>query len=912
MKPPPHLELSDDARGSYAGRRCTGMRFLVVHAVLLAVLMGCSTVPLSNDVEFSLSSEEPVMSTSAENTSGWLATAGGASGERITSMIPLSNGTMVVAGWFEQTIEFHGDVVGFSSEDSSFGVDFFVGYIDEAGNWTYTVNGTSVGMDAVSSMAQLSDGTLLLAGTYCEMTQAGNCNLTLGALDPINKSAEDHENGVFLAAMSPTGDWLWAKSYSNPYQLMVVDLLVTQSDEIHLALLHRGELTIDNLSSPASVTAEAVALVEMNAQGDVSALSTVFSSNALDVTGSLCKDNAGMTYFATSFTDIIVFGQEEINSSGGLNIAVGQYADGAWNWVSHAGGQDDTTVAACSGRPGGGVSVVGDYMQDLTFGTHQVDNAVWVDFYEAHLSSDGTWLHATGFGGSGADRAVGILVNDQGDSIVLGETTGSITLGEFTLSDLDGVNDGNHFDVFLAQRQANGPWDWAISGGGTGNDLATALSTSASGSPVVAFASNADASFGMHAFDQRDQTDIGVWLYETDLDLDGVLDGADNCPKVANVDQANHDGDAYGDVCDDDDDGDGVNDLNDDCPDGDVGWSANALSDHDGDGCRDLTEDLDDDEDGIFDTYDLCPKGPVGWISDEENDIEQDGCADIDSDGDGFVDQADNCPAVANPTQADLDNDLVGDLCDADKDGDGISIPDDNCPNDLNAWISFSWNDYDEDGCLDETIDEDDDDDGVLDVDDDCPYGEKNWIDQATSMDHDGDGCADSTEDEDDDNDGVEDGVDRCPKGIIGVAQAGQDMDGDGCIDAVEDDDDDQDGVLDPLDECPRSDPADQISSNGCSQFQLDDDNDGVVNAYDFCLNSAANAIVDQQGCDTTNIAPSGDADEGGWGIAGWLFLLAGAVVVWAVYTNSQRPGPPLEPIVKIPPPRPASMDEEA
>lgn len=906
------MRLNGDARGSYAGRQSNGMRFHVAHAVLLAVLMACSAAPLSNGVSSPLSSEGPVMATGTENTSGWLASAGGANAERINAMVPLSNGTMVVAGWFEQNIDFHGDVVGFSSNDSSFGVDFFVGWIDENGTWVHTVNGSSNGMDEVSSMAQLSDGTLILAGTFCEMTEDESCSMTLGELDPINKTGANHENGVFLAAMSPSGDWLWATSFSNPYQLLVVDLLVTQFDDIHLALLHRGELMISNLSSPASVTAEAVALLEMNAQGEVSALSTVFSSNALDMTGRLCKDAAGMTYFATSFTEMIVFGQEEINSSGGLDLAVGQYADGAWNWVNHAGGQDDTTVAACSGRPGGGVSVVGDYMQDLTFGTHQVDDAVWIDFYEAHLSSDGTWVHATGFGGSGADRAIGVLVNDQGDSIVLGETTGGMTLGEFTLTDLDGINDGNHFDVFLAQRQANGPWDWAIAAGGGGNDLATVLSTSASGSPVVAFTSNADGSFGLHAFDQRDQTDIGVWLYETDLDLDGVLDGADNCPKIANMDQANHDGDAYGDVCDEDDDGDGVDDTSDDCPDGYVGWAANALSDHDGDGCRDLTEDLDDDEDGIFDTNDLCPRGPVGWVSNEENDIEQDGCADIDSDGDGFVDQADNCPAVANPTQADLDNDSIGDLCDGDKDGDGISIPDDNCPNDLNAWISFSWNDYDQDGCLDETMDEDDDDDGVLDVDDDCPYGEKNWIDEATSLDYDGDGCADASEDDDDDNDGVEDGVDRCPKGVIGVAQAGQDMDGDGCIDAVEDDDDDQDGVLDPLDECPRSDPEDQISSNGCSQFQLDDDNDGVVNAYDFCLNSAANAIVDQQGCDTTNIAPSGDADEGGWGIAGWLFLLAGGVVVWAVYTNSQRPGPPLEPIVKIPPPRPASMDEEA
>ncbi len=44
----------------------------------------------------------------------------------------------------------------------------------------------------------------------------------------------------------------------------------------------------------------------------------------------------------------------------------------------------------------------------------------------------------------------------------------------------------------------------------------------------------------------------------TDTDGDGVPDSTDNCPTVANTDQANTDGDAQGDACDTDDDNDGV------------------------------------------------------------------------------------------------------------------------------------------------------------------------------------------------------------------------------------------------------------------------------------------------------------------------------------------------------------------
>ena len=43
-----------------------------------------------------------------------------------------------------------------------------------------------------------------------------------------------------------------------------------------------------------------------------------------------------------------------------------------------------------------------------------------------------------------------------------------------------------------------------------------------------------------------------------------------------------------------------------------------------------------------------------------------------DADGDGVTDAEDNCPADANPDQADQDNDGLGDVCDPDDDGNGI------------------------------------------------------------------------------------------------------------------------------------------------------------------------------------------------------------------------------------------------
>ncbi len=52
-----------------------------------------------------------------------------------------------------------------------------------------------------------------------------------------------------------------------------------------------------------------------------------------------------------------------------------------------------------------------------------------------------------------------------------------------------------------------------------------------------------------------------------------------------------------------------------------------------------------------------------------------------DRDDDGVLDAEDNCPFVANPDQADAENDGVGDACGEDYDADGVLDAEDNCPN---------------------------------------------------------------------------------------------------------------------------------------------------------------------------------------------------------------------------------------
>ncbi len=129
-----------------------------------------------------------------------------------------------------------------------------------------------------------------------------------------------------------------------------------------------------------------------------------------------------------------------------------------------------------------------------------------------------------------------------------------------------------------------------------------------------------------------------------------------------------------------------------------------------------------------------------------------------DADGDGFADDVDGCPNVAE----DFDDFEDNNGCpDTDDDRDGIPDTDDGCRLDPEDQDGFE----DDDGCPDI----DNDDDGILDVGDDCP-------DDAEDDDgfEDDDGCPDP----DNDEDGILDIDDECPNDAEDIDG---DRDDDGC-----------------------------------------------------------------------------------------------------------------------------------
>ncbi len=381
----------------------------------------------------------------------------------------------------------------------------------------------------------------------------------------------------------------------------------------------------------------------------------------------------------------------------------------------------------------------------------------------------------------------------------------------------------------------------------------------------------------------------------TDTDGDGIADGSDNCPTVANASQANADGDNLGDACDNcvsvannsqaNADGDSRGDVCDNCP-----LVANSTQ-------------IDGDADTVGDACDNCVAAANTTQTNTDGDAFGDVCdncvsiannSQANADGDSRGDVCDNCPLVANSTQTDGDADTVGDACDncvaaanttqTNTDGDNFGDACDNCVSIANNSQANADGDSRGDVCdncplVANSTQTDGDADTVGDACDNC-VAAANTTQTNTDSDALGDACDNcplvaNAGQTDGDTDAVGDACDNCIA-ISNPTQTNSDGDSfgdvcDNCSTVANDSqaDADNDAAGDACDNCPAITNVSQADGDAdgrgdvcdncpavANASQVDQDTDGLGDACDNC---ATIANPTQADCDNDN---QGDACE--------------------------------------------------
>ncbi len=751
-------------------------------------------------------------------TANWSASGGSEGRDFIYEIVEDSGGNIIIAGsvyvdcWLGSVVV-HTEGLG----------DIIVAKLDPDGNWLWAKSaGTAIAYDEARGVALDDDDDIYITGYL-------NGTVTFGSTQLVS----DKFDGYIAKLNGTNGNWEYAIKYGGFDVDVGWDIVVDSAENVYVTGYYQNfsSFGIHNLNGGTPSDDYRFFIAKYNHSTPDWEWAFTAIGDALSVGFQLVLDASENVYIVGYNTGSVTWNNNFTSSTSGTynGFLVKYSSSGSFQWGRAIG-----AASGCFGTNCGVYfnNVVIDSQQRVVVGGNQLGDVTYAgksytglgnwDIVVSRWQADGIhdWYSMTGSGGD--DRVQALAVNPDDRPVVGGWLGGSSQFGSTILSNISGDT-----DFFMAQLYANGQWDWAHKMGGSGDDTTHALHVLSDGTYV------AGGSFsGVIDFDgiPRSATDedIWIWKFRWDTDDDGVHDFTDNCVKITNLNQSNHDGDVEGDACETDDDNDGKHDAIDNCQYGEIGWnSSDTALDYDSDGCRDDSEDLDDDGDGILDIDDDCPKGMTSWISDNQTDIDNDGCRDLDEDLDDdqdlVDDDVDNCPTDYNPQQENWDGDNFGDKCDFDDDGDSVNDDVDDCPMNETGWTSNSQSDNDGDGCKDDIEDDDDDNDGMLDDVDQCPSGVTGWT-AGPTLDHDADGCQNDGEDSDNDNDGVLNEFDTCPNGELNwIRDGSSDQDSDGCRDATEDPNDDNDFYMDIEDDCPTVEGTAYLGGlRGCPDFDED------------------------------------------------------------------------------------------
>ena len=682
---------------------------------------------------------------------------------------------------------------------------------------------------------------------------------------------------AYVASMDNAGNRVEAHLFHSGYGDRIDDLIVLENGDILVAggfcwLSNECYLQGDNLLLEAPGRNLDAFVLRMTSSGQV-IWSRAFWSAGNDVIHSLDEGPNGEIYFQGTFCADAgsdcrlnsVQGVQGPLTKGDADIFFGKLdSDGSLQWVKNlgsstndhdlGGGYWSLQQMGIVATADGGVIVTGSVCHDsswldtCSFRLSPDDEITGQDGFVAKYSANGTYQWYELVGGSAVDFLQVTVPIDQSRILVGGNHYSA----NFSVTGFNVNNSGSSDAWWAIFNHENKEWEGLWDSDETGDAYIHSASVGPDGQIIVAGSgcwqttpctievagkTHNGRTYGIGWALKVDETGISEWMkgvYSTTRSASPVTqvihnEFGDIAMSIPNCYSTDNDADCnfrMGEqtfnsvnngtlvrVIISDYDRDGLPNQLDDCPMGDEGWTSDSTTDNDGDGCNDLTEDLDDDNDGWLDADETqCSHSPTDASS-----------MPTDSDGDGVCDNNDN-----------------------DDDGDGYLDVED-----AFQYNAEEWSDNDMDG-IGDNQDDDDDNDDWKDHQDDFSK------DACAYLDSDGDGRPDSfvvpncptnlEEDSDDDGDGVDDTVDAWP---LDPAM-GLDTDGDGLPNEhksgltgsiEEDTDDDNDGYPDSEDDFP-------LDSN----HWLDTDSDGVDDKIDTDKDGDGWSNLDEDDCGTDSL----------------------------------------------------------
>lgn len=344
----------------------------------------------------------------------------------------------------------------------------------QAPAWQWAV--TQTGSQECFGYATAIDGggNVIVAGSFRDTVAFGATTL-IGAGGP----------DVFVAKLSPTGQWLWATTAGGTSVEEALSVAVDSSGNVYVAGDYASEATFGDttLIGPGSYD---VFVAKLSPDGRwlwAASAGSAGEDRAYDVV----VDRQTNVYVTGEVgygwnSDTATFGSTTLATQGNGDVFVAKLsAAGQWLWVASGGGAGTESSSALDIDASGNLYITGVYdTTAVTFGATTLPRARFYNLFVAKLSTGGQWLWATEAGGSVFCGGRGVAV-DQGGNVYLTGYFGDLpaTFGTTTLTC------AGRIDAFVAKLSPTGQWLWAIGAGTPHDDEGYALAVDGSGNVCV-------------------------------------------------------------------------------------------------------------------------------------------------------------------------------------------------------------------------------------------------------------------------------------------------------------------------------------------------------------------------------------------------------------------------------------------
>ncbi len=358
----------------------------------------------------------------------------------------------------------------------------FLGEVD----WVKSFGGT--GEDTAQAVMQTSDGGFAVLG-YSSSTDG----------DIVGKTTE--VNDYWLLKLDAEGNLLWNKTYGGTKDDRGQS--VVQTSEGGYAIV--GYAMSDDGDGSNNEGFHDNWILRLDANGNI-LWEKSFGFSGHDHSYDVTQTSDGGLFFA-GFLDVTSSGGEGNTGKGSYltRHGVGEFwgtkldIDGNLVWRRYFGGtNNDRSFGVLEANDGGllmaGASESNDFDVSNSKGSY--------DFWVVKVSSTGTLLWESSFGGTGIDKSYDIVKTNDNAYVIIGNTFST---------DTDISRNNGESDVWLIKIDDNGNLVWEKTFGGTAFDAARGLSTTADGGFVIAGNSKSvDGDL------QENKGENDLWIIKTD------------------------------------------------------------------------------------------------------------------------------------------------------------------------------------------------------------------------------------------------------------------------------------------------------------------------------------------------------------------------------------------------------------